>query len=230
MEKGLIIVVEDEEDILQLITFHFKKEGFRVRGEISGKAGLDAIKFHRPQLVLLDLMLPDMDGLQICRALKADKALAGIPIIMVTARSEETDIVVGLEMGADDYITKPFSPRVLLARVRAVLRRRQGETSDENTVHQMGKITIDPIRHLVMLEGEPIALSATEFKLLFFLVQRPGWVFTRNQIIDAIHGEDYPVTERSIDVQITMLRKKLGRAGGMIETVRGVGYRMQDKE
>lgn len=230
MEKGLIVVVEDEEDILELITFNLKKEGFHVRGETNGRAGLDAIRRHRPRLVLLDLMLPDMDGLQICREIKADKMLAGIPVIMVTARGEETDIVVGLEMGADDYVPKPFSPRVLLARVKAVLRRRHPGTDKDNRVWQSGDLVIDPVRHLVTLDGQPVPLSATEFRILLFLMQRPGWVFTRDQIIDAVHGRDYPVTERSIDVQVATLRKKLGLAGRMIETVRGVGYRMQDKQ
>ena len=181
-----------------------------------------------PDIIVLDLMLPDIDGLEITKNLKADAGTKNIPVIMVTAKGEEADIVAGLELGADDYITKPFSPRILIARVRAVLRRKLEEDADESSTLKIHDIVIHPGRRLVTVEGKPVQLTYTEFAILHFLAKRPGWVFTRFQIVDAVRGEDYPVTDRSVDVQIVGLRKKLGKAGKAIETVRGVGYRFKE--
>jgi len=186
------------------------------------------VREQKPQLVLLDLMLPGVDGLDVCRTLRQGKDTKDIPIIMITARGEEADIVTGLEMGADDYITKPFSPRVVLSRMKAVLRRGSRNMADPEGAFTYGPIHIDPARHIITLEDRPIDLTATEFKLLEFLSGRPGWVFTRQQIVDNVRGEDYAVTERSVDVQVVGLRKKLGDAAELIETVRGVGYRAKE--
>jgi two-component system phosphate regulon response regulator PhoB len=178
-------------------------------------------------------MLPGMDGLEVCRTLKKESRTERIPIIMVTAKGDEADVVTGLEMGADDYVTKPFSPRVLLARVKAVLRRPARTKVPEPGSAPMIRLydlEIDPGRHRATVKGKLIELTSTEFTLLYFLASRPGWVFTRYQIVDAVHGSDYPVTDRSIDVQIVGLRRKLGPAGKYIETVRGVGYRFMDSE
>jgi two-component system phosphate regulon response regulator PhoB len=178
--------------------------------------------------VVLDLMLPGVDGLEVCRLLKADPSTQGIPVVMLTAKGEESDIVVGLELGADDYITKPFSPKVLLARLRAVLRRKGREENRDTAVLTRKELSIDPGKHEVVLAGEKLDLTATEFRVLHFLARRPGWVFTRQQIVDAVKGEDYPVTERSVDVQMVGLRKKLGEYADYIETVRGIGYRFKE--
>ena len=223
-----ILVVDDEEDIVELVSYNLAKEGYRVTGAGSGEQALAKVRAKQPDLVLLDLMLPGLDGLEVCRVLKRDPALQHVPIIMLTAKSQDADIVAGLELGADDYVTKPFSPRVLVARVRAVLRRRStGPPSATETIRRHG-IVIHPGRHEVLAQGEPIELSATEFRILHLLARRPGWVFTRDQIVQAVHGEDYPVTERSVDVQIVGLRKKLAGEGKHIQTVRGVGYRFRE--
>ena len=223
-----IVVIEDEEDVLELIRYNLSKAGYQVEGAATGEQGLELVRSYSPQLVVLDLMLPGVDGLEICRLLRADPATAGVGIVMVTARDEEPDIVTGLELGADDYITKPFSPRVLLARVKAVLRRRLEPSAPVEKPIVFGELTIDPQRHKVTLSDRELNLTSTEFAILKFLASRPGWVFTRSQIIAAVHGEDYPVMERSVDVQIAALRKKLGEMGGYIETVRGVGYRFRE--
>jgi two-component system, OmpR family, alkaline phosphatase synthesis response regulator PhoP len=228
MAKEHLLVVEDEEDILELLRYNLAKEGYRVTGALSGEEGLRAARSTLPDLIVLDLMLPGMDGLTVCRELKQDARTREIPIIILTAKGEEADIVAGLELGADDYVTKPFSPRVFLARLRAVLRRRQGEpaaVSDSLEIHEM---IIHPGRHEVLVQGRPVDLTATEFRLLHFLAWRPGWVFTRAQIVQGVQGEDYAVSDRAVDVQIVGLRKKLGAAGQYIETVRGVGYRLQE--
>ena len=222
-----ILVVEDEEDILELITYNLTRQGYQVSGVMSGEKALEAVDKGRPDLILLDIMLPGADGLEVCRRLKSDSDTSDIPILMVSAKGEESDIVVGLELGAEDYITKPFSPKVLVARVRTVLRRtRTGPVEDDKEIRING-ITIRPGRHEVVVDGEKIDLTVTEFRLLNLLARRPGWVFTRYQIVDALHGTDYPVTDRSVDVQVVGLRKKLGKAGSNIETVRGVGYRFK---
>jgi two-component system phosphate regulon response regulator PhoB len=179
-------------------------------------------------LIVLDLMLPGVDGLEVCRTLKRDPDTASIPLVMLTAKGEEADIVTGLEMGADDYLTKPFSPRVLIARIRAVLRRKSDEPLDEQEELRIHDLTIHPGRHEVLVNGIAVPLTATEFRVLYVLAQRPGWVFTRYQIANSVHGGDYIVTDRSVDVQIVGLRKKLGDAAEYIETIRGVGYRFKE--
>ena len=222
-----ILVVEDEEDILELITYSLKRESYHVSGVGSGEEALDITGENPPDLILLDIMLPGKDGLEVCRKLKSDPDTARIPIIMVTAKGEEADIVVGLELGAEDYVTKPFSPRVLVARIRAALRRAETGPIEDDADIKIENIVIRPGRHEVLIDGQPVQLTHTEFRMLNFLVRRPGWVFTRYQIVDALHGSDYGVTDRSIDVQIVGLRKKMGKAGSLIETVRGVGYRFK---
>lgn len=221
-----ILVVEDEEDVLELVRYNLGKNGYKVETAMSGEEALQKAMRINPDLILLDLMLPTVDGLEVCRKVKNDPRTQHVPVVMLTAKGEEADIVTGLEMGADDYVTKPFSPRVLMARVKAVLRRpAEGKETD---VLVLGDLEIDPGRHRVAVKGESVDLTSTEFKLLHYLAQRAGWVFTRYQIVDAVHGSDYPVTDRSVDVQIVGLRKKLGSAGDYIETVRGVGYRFKE--
>jgi len=226
MAGRTILAIEDEEDILELISFNLSKEGYQVRGAGSGEEALRLARAAPPDLILLDLMLPGIDGLDVCRFLKREVSTRDVPIIMVTAKGEETDIVSGLELGADDYLTKPFSPKVLLARVRAVLRRHELPLGDETATVNIRNLVIDPGRRRVLADSEPVELTYSEFQILLLLARRAGWVFTRYQIVDAIRGDDYAVTERSVDVHIAALRKKLGPAGEMIETVRGVGYRM----
>ena len=227
--KKKILVVEDDADILELVEYNLLKEGFAVDRAASGEAALRMAGSNGAvHLIVLDLMLPEIDGLEVCRRLKRDPATESIPIVMLTAKGEEADIVAGLELGADDYITKPFSPRVLMARIRAVLRRKeQGEAGDDETV-AVHDLVIHPGRHEVLLRDKPLQLTYTEFRVLHLLARRPGWVYTRYQIVDAIRGEHYAVTERAVDVQIAGLRKKLGSAGGYIQTVRGVGYKFQE--
>jgi len=228
MSHESILVIEDEEDIAELIRYNLEREGYRVVHAESGERGLDIVRRQRPDLLLLDLMLPGIDGLEVCKRVKGDNTTAQTPIIMVTARGEEADVVTGLELGAEDYLTKPFSPRVLVARVRAVLRRRGSEPVADDAVIRAHGIEIHPGRHQVTVDGGPVDLTATEFKILHFLAKRPGWVFTRYQIVDGIRGPNYPVTERSVDVQVVALRRKLGAHGEAIETVRGVGYRFSE--
>lgn len=231
MEKQKILVVEDEAPIQELLQFNLERKKYRVKVADSGEAALKVVGSYRPDLILLDIMLPGADGLEVCKQLKADPATARIPIIMLTALSEEADIVTGLELGADDYVTKPFSPRVLLARVKAALRRRQAnETASDNNLICIHGISIDATRHKVAVDEKTITLTSTEFKVLQLMASQPGRVFTRYQIVDAVHGDDYPVTDRSVDVQIVGLRKKLEGAGQFIETVRGVGYRFKEAE
>ncbi len=224
MAKELILVVDDEESIRELIQFNLEREGYTVMAASSGEEALSMTQHHKPDLIVLDLMLPGIDGLEVCKALSS----YDIPILMVTAKSEDSDIILGLEMGADDYITKPFSPRVLVARIRAVLRRKRKDALPSNSFKSVSLhgIFMDPARHLVTIDGEPADLSVTEFGILEFLMRNPGWVFSRGQIIESVKGNDYPVTERSVDVQILALRKKLKEKGAIIETVRGIGYRL----
>lgn len=223
-----VLIVDDEEDILELLEYNLAKEGYRVLRVASGEAALEATRKGRPDLVILDLMLPGLSGLEVCKGLKRDSRTAGIPIVMLTAKGEEADVVLGLELGADDYVVKPFSPRVLVARVRAVLRRSQEAETASDEPLKIHEIEINPGRHEVIADGTPIALTFTEFRILYFLARRPGWVFTRYQIVEAVRGEEYAVTDRAVDVQIVGLRKKLGRFGTYIETVRGVGYRFKE--
>lgn len=228
MAKQKILAVDDEEDILELLRFNLTKEGFAVVCAASGEEALKSALSHRPDLVLLDLLLPGMDGLEVARRLKKEDATKETPIIMVTAKGEEADIVAGLEVGAEDYITKPFSRKVLIARVRAVLRRKGAAPADDKEVLAVHDLLIHPGRREVLVKGKPVPLTFTEFGILNFLARRPGWVFTRSQIVDAVRGDEYFVTDRAVDVQIVGLRKKLGSAAKAIETVRGVGYRFKE--
>ncbi|MCF8146765.1 MAG: response regulator [Deltaproteobacteria bacterium] len=227
MSKKQILVVDDEEDILELISFNLTKEGYDVICTPTGEKALDVIGTERPDLVVLDLMLPGINGLEVAKALRNDPGIRDIPIVMLTAKGEESDIVAGLELGADDYVTKPFSPRILAARVKAVLRRKSADLSDESEVVKIHKLVIHPGRREVLVDQQPVTLTFTEFGILSYLAHRPGWVFTRSQIVDQVKGSEYFVTDRSVDVQIVGLRRKLGSAGSYIETVRGVGYRLK---
>jgi len=229
MAKEHILVVDDEADIRELVEYNLAKEGYKVACAATGEEALKKARAGAPGLIILDLMLPGMDGLEVCRTLKGDTKTRGIPIVMLTAKGEESDIVAGLELGAADYVTKPFSPRVLVARVRAVLRRGAAKPVDESAAITVGGLAIHPGRHEVLVKGKAVDLTATEFRILHFLARRPGWVFTRYQIVDAARGEDAAVTDRSVDVHIVSLRRKLGPSGSKIETVRGVGYRFKDE-
>ncbi len=223
-----ILVVDDEEDLLELVRYTLAKEGHSVTCVDTGEKAVDSVRQSLPDLIVLDLMLPGIDGLEVCRRLKGDLKTREVPIIMLTAKSEERDVITGLDGGADDYVTKPFSPRVLLARVKSLMRRKDAELrTQHDTIIQIRELVIHPGRHEVKLQGESINLTYTEFALLQFLAKRPGWAYSRSQIVDAVKGEDYPVTERSVDVQVAGLRKKLGSFGVNIETVRGVGYRFR---
>ncbi|MBD3239084.1 MAG: response regulator [Chitinivibrionales bacterium] len=228
MPKETVFVVEDEEDILELVAYNLTKEGYQVQGFTRGEDALRQMRLHSVGGVVLDLMLPGMDGLEVCKTIRNTPETKHVPIVMLTAKGEEADIVAGLELGADDYIVKPFSPRVLVARLRAVMRRRrERETADKDPI-RMNDIEIHPGRHEVLVEGKRADMTSSEFKALYYLASRPGWVFTRYQIVEAVHGSNYPVTDRSVDVLMVGLRKKLGKAGKMIQTVRGIGYRFKD--
>lgn len=232
MPKPNILVVEDDPDIQQLVTYNLIKAGMNVTCSDNGEDALLKLDKEHIDAIILDLMLPGRDGLDICRTIREREHTLFVPIIILTAKSEENDIVSGLEIGADDYVTKPFSPKVLIARLQAVLRRKSN--SDEHreksvfpTISIHG-LTIDTGRHEVSIKGEPVQLTSSEFAILHLLAGKAGWVFTRQQIIDHIRGDDYLITSRSVDVQIFGLRKKLGTAGHFVETVRGIGYRMME--
>lgn len=229
MAKGNIFVVDDEEDILELIRINLDREGYKVTCIEAGEECVKKAREKLPDLIVLDLMLPGIDGLDVCKILKNDSKTRHIPIIMLTAKGEESDIVTGLELGADDYMTKPFSPKVLTARIKAVLRKGTvSPESDAGDVIKRKSMVIDPGRREVTANGKQIDLTFTEFEILIFLARRPGWVFTRSQIVNGVKGAGYPVTERAVDVQIVGLRKKLGAVADMIDTIRGVGYRFRD--
>lgn len=228
MSKKEILVVEDEEDILEILRYNLVREGYAVATAMNGADAIRTASRKPPALVLLDLMLPGMDGLEVCRTLKKDPRTAGTPIIMVTARGDESDVVIGLELGAVDYIVKPFSMKVLIARVRAALRRAGEPPAGEGDVVVVHDIEINPGRHEVLVKGKPVEMTFCELRILHLLASRPGWVLTRDQIIDGVRGQDYAVTDRSVDVQIVGIRKKLGPRADYIETVRGVGYRFKE--
>jgi two-component system phosphate regulon response regulator PhoB len=228
MANETILVVDDEEDILELIQYNLTREGYRITGASSGEQALDKARSTSFDLIVLDLMLPGIDGLEVAKLLKKEEKTKDTPIVMLTAKGEEADVVTGLELGADDYITKPFSPRILVARIRAALRRKINVTDDDIDAIRIHGLEIDPRRRSVTAGGKPIDLTYTEFQILYILAHRPGWVYTRSQIVDKVRGSDYPVTDRSVDVQIVGLRKKLGNYGKRIETVRGVGYRFKE--
>jgi two-component system alkaline phosphatase synthesis response regulator PhoP len=225
--RGTVLVIDDERDLIELVRYNLDKEGFDVVAATDGTSGLEIATKHKPNLVVLDLMMPGMDGLEVCRRMRGDERTRRIPVIMLTAKAAEADRIVGLELGADDYVTKPFSPRELVARVKAVLRR----TADQQEPAEMirhGELAIDSKRHEVTYAGQPIALTATEFRILQFLAGRPGRVVSREEIIDAALGREAAIFDRTIDVHITAIRKKLGNGGVQIETVRGFGYKFRD--
>ncbi|MCP3967654.1 MAG: response regulator transcription factor [Lentisphaerae bacterium] len=230
MAKEKILIIEDEEDIQELIRYNLRKEGYEnLKVADSGELGLKIIPEFMPDIILLDLMLPGIDGLTVCRTLKSNPETEAIPIIMLTAKSEETDVIIGLEMGADDYITKPFSTKVLVARIKSVVRRSKYNVQEETPdILKRGNLLMNRGKREATLGDKPITLTFSEFEILYMLAKRPGWVFTRNQIVNEVKGNDYPVTERAVDVQIVGLRKKLGEMGNLIETVRGVGYRFNE--
>jgi two-component system phosphate regulon response regulator PhoB len=225
-----VLVVDDERDIAETIIYNLGRNGYDAFAAHNGNDALDLATRERPDLVVLDLMLPGLDGTEVARRLKGDARTADIPIVMLTAKGEETDVVVGLTIGADDYVTKPFSMKVLLARIGTVLRRRdQGtEQPTDATVLKAGPLAIDTSRHEVTVNGDPVKLTLTEFKLLAALVGARGRVLTRDQLMDKAMGTDVFVTDRAIDVHVTAIRKKLGTANWLIHTVRGVGYRLQE--
>ncbi|MBN2618014.1 MAG: response regulator [Spirochaetales bacterium] len=228
MAHEKILIIEDEKDILELIAFNLECSGYHVLKASNGEDGLVIAQAEIPDLVLLDVMMPGIDGFDVCRTLKQDPKTRKVPIIMLTARGEDTDIVSGLELGAEDYVTKPFSPKILVARIRTVLRRAKEETEPMERLVVSG-ITMEISKHKVYIDSCELDLSSTEFDILKVLMSSPGWVFSRNQIIDSVKGSNYPVTQRSVDVQILGLRKKLGDSGQYIETVRGVGYRLKEE-
>jgi two-component system, OmpR family, alkaline phosphatase synthesis response regulator PhoP len=222
-----VLVVDDEPDLLELIYYNLTKAGYDVAGVLTGEEALTHVQASPPDLIVLDVLLPGLDGLEVCKALRRNPTTVGIPIVMLTARSEDADVVAGLELGADDYLTKPFSPRVLLARIKAVLRRRQDEADTETSV-VYDDVVIHPGRYEVRVGDQLVDVTPTEFHILHLLARRPGWVFTRYQIVDAIRGEDAEVTERSVDVHVAAIRRKLGAYRDCIETLRGVGYRLKN--
>ena len=230
MKKTKIVVIEDEPDILEIIDYNLSKEGFEVCSALDGEKGLELVKKEVPDLVLLDLMLPGLDGIEVCRKLKADSVTHSVSIVMVTAKGEESDIVLGLGMGADDYVIKPFSPRELMARIKSVLRR--GSLKDDNASDQISRdgLVIDVNRHEVRLEGEKVSFTAMELRLLHFFASHPGRVFTREDLLNHVSSDDAFIIDRNIDVHIRAIRKKLDKHRGLIETIHRVGYRFKDEE
>jgi len=229
MPKERILVIEDEADIRKILEYNLTREGYRVAIEEDGEEALEHILRDAPDLVLLDLMLPGLDGLEVCRRLKADPITRAIPVIMVTAKGDESDVVLGLGMGADDYVAKPFSPKELVARVRTVLRRGQLKLErDRSEAITLGPLSVDPVRHRVSLRGEEVRFTATEFRLLHVLARHPGRTFTRDQLLSRAISDAAIVTDRTIDVHIRSIRKRLGEDRDFIETIRGVGYRLRE--
>lgn len=228
MNKAVILIIEDDPEIQELLSHSMARENWKLHQVKTGEDGLKILKTKKVNCILLDIMLPGIDGLKVLKKIKEIEQCKNIPVIMTTAKGEEADIITGLELGADDYVVKPYSPKVLIARVRAALRRQEeGIVPSNTTVWQQGSLKIDTARHIAYNGEEKLDLFATEFALLKHFLSNPDIVFSRNQIIEAIRGPDYPVTDRSVDVQILGLRKKLGKAGDLIETIRGVGYRFR---
>jgi two-component system phosphate regulon response regulator PhoB/two-component system alkaline phosphatase synthesis response regulator PhoP len=226
--KKPVVIVEDEPDIVELMTIHLEKAGFAVKSFSGGAGFLRFIEKTEPALVVLDLMLPDIDGLEICKTLRRHESLAAVPIIMVTAKGEEMDKVLGLELGADDYLAKPFSPRELVARVKALLRRHGPAEQTGKRIEIGGMLTIDLTKYEVMLSGSRIELTSTEFKILELLSSKKGWVFSREKILDHLWGDEKAVVDRTVDVHIRHLREKLGDAARFIKNIRGVGYKLEE--
>jgi two-component system phosphate regulon response regulator PhoB len=228
MRKATLLVIEDDPDIVELLRYNLEREGYRVLVATDGERGLAESARNQPELILLDLMLPGLDGLEVCRRLRTQDGTRGIPVLMLTAKSEESDVVTGLELGADDYLTKPFSPRELLARVRALLRRAvRGEDEGKTRVELHG-VVLDTTRHEVLNRGELVPLTRAEFRLLWTLVQRPGRVYTRDELVNEITAGEALIVDRNVDVHVSSIRKKLGSAGKLIATVRGIGYKCAD--
>ncbi|MBN1824032.1 MAG: response regulator transcription factor [Endomicrobiales bacterium] len=225
--NALIAILEDEKDILKLVELHLKKAGFKTKTFASASGFLRWSSKNRPDLIILDLMLPDADGLEICKELKKDPSLSRTPVIMLTARAEETDKIIGLELGADDYVTKPFSPKELVARVKVVLRRIEFK-SDGKKIAIGGSLTLYPDKFSVRAHGKEANLTTTEYKILELLASKKGWVFSREKILDYLWGEEKIVVDRTIDVHINHLREKLGKAGQLIKNVRGMGYKIEE--
>jgi len=225
--KERIAIIDDEPDILELVDLHLKKAGFRTDGFLNAENFLKFIKIEHPDLIILDLMLPDADGLEICKELKKQAEYSSIPIIMLTAKGDETDKILGLELGADDYVTKPFSPKELVARVKAVLRRQQ-KREELPRIEIGGLLEILPEKHEVYVEGSKVELTSTEFRILQLLSSKKGWVFTRDQILDYLWGQEKAVVDRTVDVHIKHLREKLGKASPLIKNIRGVGYKLEE--
>jgi two-component system phosphate regulon response regulator PhoB len=226
MSKDRILIIEDDRDIVGMLEFNLQEEGYETFTALNGEEGVALTKKQKPDLIILDIMLPIIDGFQVCRLLKKDDKIAHIPIIILSAKSLETDKVLGLELGADDYVTKPFSPRELVARARAILRR--GRESQSGSRMERGDIVIDGTRHKVTVEGEEVSLTLTEFRLLEFMARRPGVVFSRAQILDSVSGEESIVYDRTVDAHVKSLRQKLGSAKDYVETIRGIGYRFRE--
>ena len=227
MAKGTVLIIEDDRDIVEMVEYNLKEEGYETLSALNGEDGVELARRQQPDLIILDIMLPIMDGFEVCRTLRSNDVTAQIPIIILSAKSQETDKVVGLELGADDYVTKPFSPRELIARIRAILRRDR-EHRHTSKMQQRGDITVDSCRHKVTVSGEEISLTFMEFKLLEFLAKRPGVVFSRDQILDAVSGDEAVVCDRTVDAHVKSLRRRLGTAKDYIETVRGAGYRFKE--
>src|SRR6266849_8465142 len=227
MAKLKVLIIEDERGLTEVLTYNLEREGYHTIVAHDGQEGLRKAQTILPDLILLDIMLPIVDGLDVCRRLRSSEVTQQIPIIFLTAKAEETDQVVGFSLGADDYVTKPFSVKVLLQRIKALQRRLQGEPESPEIVEHYG-IKIDRLRHMALAEGKELELTPTEFRLLECLLRQPGRAFTRAQLMDAAIGEDAVVLERTIDVHIKTLRRKLGKTGDRIQTVRGVGYRFRD--
>lgn len=226
MRTELIAIVDDEPDIVELVSIHLKKHNFSVKTFFNGQDFMDFLKNTKPGLVILDLMLPDIDGLQICTSMRNNSEFKNIPIIMLTAKGDETDKIVGLELGADDYVTKPFSPKELVARVKAILRRGQPEEKSADLIEIAGRLVIDNKRFEVFVDGKPTVLTTTEFRILVILASRQGWVFSREQLLNYLWGNEKAVLDRTIDVHIKHLREKLGSAGELVKNIRGIGYKL----
>jgi two-component system phosphate regulon response regulator PhoB len=224
-----ILIIEDEKDIAELVEYHLRQSGFKVVKACDGPSGLEQAKKIRPGLIILDLMLPGMDGKDVCRSLKSTPQTRPIPVLMLTAKTEEMDRVIGLELGADDYVTKPFSPRELVLRVKAILRRKD-HPGEEQKVLQAGDLLIDVDRHHVSIKNHPLHLTTTEFKLLFELASKRGRIQTREGLLNKVWGYTYEGYARTVDTHIRRLREKLGPLGDWIETIRGVGYRFHEEE
>ena len=229
-QQKTVAIVDDEPDIVELVTINLKKNGYRVKGFYDATSFIKYVKTDKPDLLLLDLMLPDVDGYEVCKYLRKDEKLQGLPIIMLTARAEESDKVIGLELGADDYITKPFSSRELIARVRAVLRRDTVAPQAQNLLKIGSRIEIDLLKYDTRVDGEKVELTSTEFKILTLLAEHSGWVYSREQILDRLGSQEKGVLDRTVDVHIKNLREKLGLAGKIIRNIRGVGYKLEDTE